>query len=291
MAQDIIRRIRIAAGLILLVSCVLQTGCSTVISSAAGDLADSLSKAVMNNNDPATVEAGGPAYLLMIDSFLDKDPDNESLLITAATLYTAYSDIFVKDESRSRKLTAKAMRYALHAVCKRRPDACSLRGDFHEFENVMASMKKSDTPALFALGAAWAGWIQAHREDMNAIAEISRIEAIMNRVLQLDEFHRRGGAHLYMGVLATFLPPTLGGKPDKGRAHFERALEISEGRNLMAKVAYARHYARMVFDRDLHDRLLEEVLAADPEEPGYVLTNTLAQEQARELLDGAGDFF
>ena len=40
-----------------------------------------------------------------------------------------------------------------------------------------------------------------------------------------------------------------------------RAVEISGGRNLMAKVLFARHYARLVFDQGLHDRLLGEVLA------------------------------
>ena len=39
------------------------------------------------------------------------------------------------------------------------------------------------------------------------------------------------------------------------------------------------------------DRLLQEVLAADPRAPGLTLGNTLAQEQARQLLDGADDYF
>ena len=66
---------------------------------------------------------------------------------------------------------------------------------------------------------------------------------------------------------------------------------LSEGRNLMIKVLYARSYARLVFDRPLHDRLLGEVLAADPEMPGLVLTNTLARQEASELLAGADDYF
>ena len=78
-----------------------------------------------------------------------------------------------------------------------------------------------------------------------------------------------------------------------GQVHacFERAVELSGGRNLMAKVLFAEYYARLVFDRPLHDRLLEEVVAADPEEPGLTLSNTLAQEQARQLLDDADDYF
>jgi hypothetical protein len=83
----------------------------------------------------------------------------------------------------------------------------------------------------------------------------------------------------------------LGGQPERGRQHFERAVALSEGRNLMIKVLYARSYARLVFDRPLHDRLLGEVLAADPEMAGLVLTNTLARQEASELLAGADDYF
>jgi hypothetical protein len=57
------------------------------------------------------------------------------------------------------------------------------------------------------------------------------------------------------------------------------------------KVLYARQYARAKFDRELHDRLLQEVLKTKPNIPGYTLINTLAQKQARELLDNADDYF
>ena len=59
----------------------------------------------------------------------------------------------------------------------------------------------------------------------------------------------------------------------------------------MAKVLYARQYARLVFDRELHDRLLDEVVEADPEAPGLTLGNTLAQDEARGLLTDADEYF
>ncbi len=255
-------------------------------------MSDDLSYAIINNDDLATVEAGGPAYLLMIDGFLHGDPDNSSLLRSAATLYTAYTVVCIKDKDRAQRLTDKALSYGLRAVCIDGPSACSLRDiRFHEFVKIISTMDVKDVPALYALGTAWAGWIQAHREDLNAVAEISRVETLMQRILELDESYQDGGAHLYLGTLATFLPPALGGKPDVGRKHFERAIEISSGNNLMAKVVYAREYARMIFDRELHDRLLHEVLKAEPNMQGYTLMNTLAQKQAQELLNSADDYF
>ncbi len=94
-----------------------------------------------------------------------------------------------------------------------------------------------------------------------------------------------------MGVFETILPPGLGGKPEVGRKHFERAVELSGGRHMLTKVMFAEQYARLVFDRELHDRLLQEVLATDPAEPGLTLINVVAQEQATALLESADAYF
>jgi len=268
------------------------TGCSYIISKATGDLVGNLSAAILNNDDLETVKAGAPAYLLMVDGLVQGEPDNVSLLCSAAKLYTAYTAVFIKDKVRAKKLTDKALRYAFRAVCARRPEACSMRDSrYRTFVNIIAKMSLKDVPVLYSLGEAWAGWIQAHKDNLIAIAELSRVEAIMKRVVQLDEWYEDGSAHFYLGVFSTLLPPALGGRAEAGRKHFEQAIEISNGRNLMMNVPFARQYARMMFDRKLHDRLLHEVLKADPNLPGYTLINTLARQEAQKLLDSADNYF
>ena len=96
---------------------------------------------------------------------------------------------------------------------------------------------------------------------------------------------------MYLGVLNSILPASLGGRPEQARDHFERAVTLSEGRNLLARVLFAEHYARLVFDRELHDEQLRKVLEAEPDAPGLTLQNTYAKQQARQLLDGADDYF
>ena len=54
---------------------------------------------------------------------------------------------------------------------------------------------------------------------------------------------------------------------------------------------YAEQYARLMFDRDLHDRLLNEVLEAPALADGLTLMNTVAKEQAQQLLESADDYF
>lgn len=268
------------------------SGCAAMLSNAAGALADDLSYAILNADDLETVEAGGPAYLLMVDGLIHGHPQNTRFLRAGASLYSAYAGVYVDDEERAQKMTAKARTYALQAACSHRRDWCGLEArDFDAFTRAIGAAGPQDAATIYDLGAAWAGWIQACQRDWDAIAQISRVEALMSRVVALDEGHHEGGAHLYLGILATLLPPAMGGAPERGRVHFERAIALSNGRNLMAKVSFARYYSRLVFDRDLHERLLNEVLGASPKFPGYTLLNLVAQQQARELLESADDYF
>ncbi|MEE8431185.1 MAG: TRAP transporter TatT component family protein, partial [Candidatus Desulfatibia sp.] len=125
--SEVQRKFALTGVLPILLCVLLLTGCSALISSAAVDMTAGLSQAILNNNDLATVEAGAPAYLLMVDSLLYRDPESEPLLREAASIYTAYTDVFVKDVARAQKLTDKALGYALKAVCVRRAQACSLK--------------------------------------------------------------------------------------------------------------------------------------------------------------------
>ncbi len=59
----------------------------------------------------------------------------------------------------------------------------------------------------------------------------------------------------------------------------------------MTKVMFADQYARLLFNRELHDELLNEVIAADPIAPGLTLINTVSQTRAHELLDTADEYF
>ena len=75
------------------------------------------------------------------------------------------------------------------------------------------------------------------------------------------------------------------------KQHFEKAIAISQGKNLMAKVLYAEKYARLIFDQALHDKLLNQVLKTEPRMRNFTLTNMLAQNQAKALLKSGKDYF
>lgn len=264
-----------------------------MLTSAKQKMANNLSNSIINNDDLETVKAGAPAYLLLIDSFIEgNDSDDPGLLEAAAKLYSAYAGVFVDDNQRARRLTQKALDYALRASCLQMKASCTLKtSKFDEFSAAISQFKPERVETLYTLGSTWAGWIQSRSGDWNAAAEIARVNLIMQRVVSLKEQIQAGQAHLYLGILETILPPALGGKPEKGKDHFEKAIVLSEGKNLMAKVLYAKQYARLLFKQELHDRLLKEVLDTEPRIPGFTLMNMLAHKQAQELLDSGKEYF
>lgn len=267
-------------------------GCGGLFEETGKRFASNLSSAMMDSDDPAIVEAGSASYLLLLDALVRQEPGSAAFRQAAASLNSAYAGAFVKDPKRAAALTDKALNYAFDALCMEHDKLCKLREmPVDDLKARLAALDKADVGLLYTTGSAWAGWVQAHSDDFNAVADLPRVEALMQRVVELDENWQNGAAHLYLGVIATAIPPALGGRPETGKGHFEKAIALSEGHNLMAKVYYARNYARGVYDRELHDRLLKEVRAADPHYPGWTLSNLLAQQEAQSLLKSADDYF
>ncbi len=285
-----VRRLRLA---LLLGAVTLTFGCASIVGKATSRLADNLGSAVLNAEDPATVRDGLPAYLLLLDGLLEGDPKNVGTLLAAAKLNGAYAGNFTgADSTRAQLLSRKALRYAKQATCVDNASLCAaMEGNPDAFAAEVAQAKASDLPILYGLASAWAGFIQANRDDWGAVADLPKVEALLLRVVALDETHDGGLPMVYLGVLNSLRPETVGGKPEQGRAYFERAIAISEGRNLYAKTLMAEFYARLMFDQELHDRLLNEVLAAEVKAPSYTLMNTLAQQRAGALLESGKDYF
>jgi hypothetical protein len=276
---------------ILLVISVL-TGCASMVSSATSQMADNISLAISNQDDPATVRDGAPAYLIMIDGLIEGDPQNQNLLLAGARLYGSYTAAFIEDEPRAQRLAEKSLSYARRALCIEVVEICAaITSKLDQFEASLAGTGKSELKVLYSFAVAWAGWIQTNSTDWNAVADLPKVTALFERCLVIDESYEGGGAHVYLGVIKSLLPAALGGKPELARAHFERAIEISAGHNLMISVLMAKHYTRNVFDQELHDALLIAVEAAPAEYPGYTLSNTLAKREAAQLLAESEDFF
>lgn len=278
----------------LFIACVLAFagGCTTIISNAADGVAESLSSGVLNHDDPETVRAAMPSYMVMIDGLITKNPENPTLLSAAANLYAAYGAVFADDDLRASRLTSRARRYALRAICSAHEEACTWREmTYDEFVASLENVPEKHADLLYSYGFATLVYLRAHSSDWNSLAELPQIEALFNHYIAIAGEDVTAATHTYMGILLTLRPPALGGKPDEAREHFELAIELTDGRDLSAKVEYARGYAKLLYERELHDQLLTEVLAADPYEDGLTLANVMAKKDAAALLAAADEYF
>jgi hypothetical protein len=273
-------------------SCAVLAGCASLVDKASQRLAGNLTAGILDQDDVGIARDGIPSWLLLVDGLIQGNPDNAGLLQAGARLYGAYAGGFIDDAERAQRLSDHAFDYARRATCIDLPAVCkALEAPFETFEAAVAKVGRKNAGALYVLATSWAGRIQSHSEDWNAIADIPRVQALLDRVVALDANYANGEPYMYLGVMATLRPASLGGKPEEGKADFEKALALSAGRNQMVRVLYAKQYARLVFDKDLHDKLLNEAIAADPHAPGLTLINVIAQQQARTLLESGKDFF
>lgn len=257
---------------------------------ATQKLAGNLVSSMLNQDDPATVRAAIPAYLVLLDGLIKDDPDNTELLISASRLYGAFAKGLEDEPVRSRRLVERAKNYARTALCIKAYEICqSEEKAFSEFVASLDQSNASSIDVLYAYATSYADWISVKSDDWNALMYLPKVEAILQRIVSLEPGYANGRAQLYLAVMHSQLPSSLGGKPETGRNHFELALQYSQGRDFIAKVEYARTYARLVFDRPLHDRLLNEVINTNPVVEDLTLSNIIAQQKAQALLND--DYF
>jgi len=278
--------------LVLLITSALLSGCGALMSRATSGLATNLSAAILNQDAPETVRDGIPAYLLMLDSFVAGAPEDVAMLSAAAELYAAYGVVFVDDPERAKRLTRRSWDYGQRALCKANADTCGMANlHLKDMQPILDILDQKNSAPLYTFGLSWLAYIQTHSDEAGALARLPQATAVMLRTRELDPDYRPGQVEMYLAVLNTIRPPALGGDFTVGRAHYKRAIELTSGRDLSIKVKFARYYARPLYDRELHDQVLQQVLMADPVEPSLTLTNTLAQREARILLDSADEYF
>jgi hypothetical protein len=277
---------------VVLLGAVALAACGGAVRKATNRFAENLTTAILDEDDPGTVRDGVPAYLLLIDGMIQGDPENVDALLAGAKLYGAYAGGFVDTPERAQRLANRAYDYAHRALCLREKDLCAgLDKPFDAYSTALEDSSRKDLATIYGFGAAWAGRIQVNSGDWNAIADLPKLQSLLLRVASIDPHYDDGGAYLYLGVINSIRPASLGGKPEEGKAYFDKALELSAGKNQMVRVLYAQFYARLVFDQTLHDKLLNDVLAADPHAARLTLINTLAKVKAKALLESGKDFF
>jgi hypothetical protein len=275
----------------LFVAACIPSKSLTVASTAV--LLEQVAKSTYQQSDLRMVREGMPAYLMLMDGMVEALPGNEQLLISAAQAYSSFASAFVeeKDPEYAAWLYAKARMYAIRALTARGlPDPLHTRID--DLTEDLNSLGKKDVPYLFWAAASWGSWIRLNLNSMEALAELPKVEVMMKRALVLDEGFYYGGPHLFMGIWFASRPELAGGSLVKAQRHFLRALELGQGKFLMAYVYYANYYARQAQDKELFISILHKVLDTPADiSPELTLLNTVAKANAKDLLNRQEEYF
>jgi len=250
---------------------------------------------MLSQDDIATVREGLPTPILLFDGLARAYPRRMGILFTASQLNTAYGSLLMSEgaDVRAAAVFLKARDYAFQSLYRRnRRFRDWFELSFDEYSESLRRFRKRDVPYMYYAAQAWLMWIITDG-TWNSAADVPKAEELLRRIIDLDEEYNYGMTHALLGAIYTSRPAIQGGRPDAAKKHFERALELSGREVLLIHVLFARQYARLVYDRPLHDELLEEVLSADPEElpEDMQIMNRMAIDDARKLMESASEYF
>jgi hypothetical protein len=254
-----------------------------------------------------------PASLKTVEGFHMVDPENKRLVKILAEGYCQYATGFIEDEweiaeldkrfdeaeyqsQRATKAFIRCMGYGLELLGGDWKKA--LTGNNAEFIKKVSGAGKDDRDGLLWVGVGLAGAINQNKDDIALVAHLAKARAIFERIAQLDENDNdrdptlRALPHIALASMAVALSKAMGGDPVLGQKHFQRAMEITQHKFLLAQVFYARRYAVAVQDKALFEKALVEVLQTDPAIwPEQRLANEIAHRRARRYLKNEKEWF
>lgn len=280
----------------LTMTLLFLSGCSTsqLVARGASPLIDHGVAAMNRETDLELARASIPANLKMIEALLLADPGNAAYRVQAAMGFYGFALGFVESDDRDRAaaLYQRARDHALVALERAGMTQATLTGDAAGLDQALAKLDARAVPALFWTAATWGKWIELQLDDPARLAELPRVEALMQRVLALDETYYHGGAHVFFGAYYGGRAPMFGGDFARAARHFDRAAALSQNRLLLVEVYRARYLLRQMGDRAAFHATLNRVLDAPASsDPDLNLANALAKKQAAALLSQEEDLF
>ncbi len=277
---------------------------ASAVSSGSGT-----SSTYASDDDPELVREAVPFGLKTMESLAAEQPEHVGLLTSLAGGFTQFAYAFVQADAeraeiegratearplreRARKLFLRGRDYGLRGLDVRHQGLAERLRAMKDLRGALAAAEKEEVPLLYWTAAAWALAISNGKSQMDLVAQLPAPEAMMGRVLELDEAWDEGSVHDFYVSFDAARSEAQGGGPRRAKAHLERSLELSKGKRLGPLVAYAEGVLVQAQDRAEFARILGQVLSADAEEvPRFRLANVLAQRRARDLLAHADDLF
>ena len=280
----------------------LTVGRTVIVYSQAG-------AALQREADLTLIEASVRGNLKTFEGMLEIVPENPTLLIMTSRAFSSYAG-FVEDKMEDAEIAGDAdtaadlraraidyygrsRRYALKVLSqsnKTFSEAPTV--DSAVFEGALRRLKKPQVEPLFWAAYAWARGISLQKDNPMQVIDLPRVEAMMRRVIELDETFYYGGAHLFFTVYYGDRAASIGGNPEKAMEHIKHVDRINQDRFLLSKFYLARYYAYPQQNAALYKEALQAVLDAPMDVyPGHEAATAIAKSRAKRWLAQADALF
>jgi predicted anti-sigma-YlaC factor YlaD len=272
-------------------------------------VADALAQtgtAFSSDDDPQLIKDAAPFSLKLMESVLAENPNHTELLTATASGFTQYAFAFVQQDAdelessdleaaealrkRALRLYIRAQKYGLRGLETKHP---------RFRENLLLAPKKTvlqagkkEVPLLYWTAAAWGSIISLSKDHPEIVGQIPAMEALIDRALELDESYANGSIHTFLITYEMSRAQASGDPAERARKHFERAMELSKGKDASPLVAMAESVMIQIQDMSEFESLLNRALAIDPNaDPNNRLVNLVMQRRARWLLSRKAELF
>jgi len=269
-------------------------------------LAESMGTALASESDIEFAGQAIPFSLKLTEALLLEQPDNDALLLAAASGFTQYAYVWIQQPAdfieiddffeaqrlrdRARAFYLRANRYALRALEVRHP------GFSERFTadpaQACAALTRDDIETAYWAAASLGAAISLSKTDPELIARQPEVEALIDRAYALAPDWNDGALEEFLIAYELVRPAGLGPAHERARRHFERAVELSGGRSASAYVTFAESVSVAEQNRTEFLQLLDKALAVPLDgAPEKRLAIIAAQQRARWLLERVDELF
>lgn len=230
------------------------------------------------------------AALAKFEAAYNADPTNRAAATHLTRGWYFWGD--VKTDSAEEKLAAWDTAVQWGGRCMAiNAEFTALMAKGNETERTaIRVMQKEDAGCLYWAASALGKWAKL-KGFSTLLKHKDTAKAYIARVEELDENYFYAGPDRYFGAVYAVAPSFAGGDMDKAVVRFDESIELQPG-YLGTKVLKAEYYATKKQDAELFAKLLDEVLAADPDAiPELGPENRAEQAKAKKLKANQSDFF
>jgi hypothetical protein len=293
----------------LIFATLLMAGCNMTAFTAnqTAKVIKAAAPSLQQESDLELAMDAAPGQLKTIEGFHLASPQNDVYIAILAQGYCEYAFGMIelkmleararKDEDRELVLSKRAtglylrcMNYGLKLLGGSWEKA--LYGEMAAFEAKVKGADGDDVQGMFWTALGLASAINQNRDDISLVAYMPKAKMMFERVVALNPGFHNAGAHMALGMLSCAQPKALGGDPDRGKAEFEKAINLTGGKYLMPKVLMAIAYGGITNDREFFHKTLVQVLETSPAVyPDQRLANEIAHVRAKHFLAREKELF